>query len=132
MKKKYKEMKKDEHVYEDMISEFDRQQLSDYDFKTKGQALGKNYRKLKRDRIISIILTVIVSVIVVYIGYFIIEVIKNLNSRDMSRADTQSTTSQVYTTYPENTDSTEKSTYSEVSDSSESGTVQNSKGDSYQ
>lgn len=132
MKKKYKVMKKDEHVYEDMISEFDRQQLSDYDFKTKSQALGKNYRKLRRNRIISIILTVIAAVIVVYIGYFIIEVIKNLNTRDVSQTSTQPTTSQVYTTYPENTDPTEKFTYPKASDSSESGAAQSSKGDPYQ
>ena len=81
MKKKYKKMKPDEHAYEELVSDYERSEMPDYSFKSNSQAMGKNAKKLKRNKIIKIVLYVLGAIVVLYFGYFVVEVTKQVNSR---------------------------------------------------
>ena len=81
MKKKYKKMKPDEHAYEELVSDYERSEMPDYSFKSSSQAMGKNAKKLKRNKIIKIVLYILGAIVVLYFGYFVVEVTKQVNSR---------------------------------------------------
>ena len=64
-KKKYDNLKPDGAAYDELVSEYERDEMPDYSFKNRSQAMGANARKLRRMRF-----------------YFIIAVIKGVNSRE--------------------------------------------------
>lgn len=142
MKKKYKVMKKDDSSYEDLTTDYERKEMPDYSFKSKSDAMGKNSRKLQRNKIIRAVLCVIGAILVLYLGYFIIEVTKQVNNRakgttaayTLSPEETQGSTTFPDTTASESTSenasgstSETETTYpsSQASESSESGTTYN-------
>ncbi|MBE6818030.1 MAG: hypothetical protein E7517_02570 [Ruminococcaceae bacterium] len=80
-KKKYQYLKPDGQAYAELVSEYERDEMPDYSFKSSAQAMGKNAKKLKRIKIVRIVLSVIGAILVLYLGYFIIALIKGVNSR---------------------------------------------------
>ena len=80
-KQKYDRLKPDGKAYEELVSNFEQDQMSDYSFKKNSQAMGKNAKKLRRIKIIRTVLSVIGAIIIIYLGYFIVAVIKGVNSR---------------------------------------------------
>lgn len=80
-KKKYQNIKPDGQAYSDLVSEYEREEMWDYSFKNNAQAMGKNAKKIRRLKIVRIVLSVIGAILVVYLGYFIIALIKGVNSR---------------------------------------------------
>lgn len=80
-KKKYQNIKPDGQSYNDLVSEYEREEMWDYSFKSNAQAMGKNAKKIRRLKIVRIVLSVIGAILVVYLGYFIIALIKGVNSR---------------------------------------------------
>lgn len=83
-KQKYDRLKPDGKAYEELVSDYEQEQMSDYSFKSNSQAMGKNAKKLRRIKIIRAVLSVIGAIIVIYLGYFIVAVIKGVNSRPES------------------------------------------------
>lgn len=81
VKKKYDNLKADGSAYAELASEYERGEMADYSFKNRSQAMGKNAKKIRTRKIIRIVLSVIGAVLVLYIGYFIIALIKGINSR---------------------------------------------------
>lgn len=81
-KKKYDNLKPDGAAYDELVSEYEREEMPDYSFKNRSQAMGSNARKLRRMKILKNVLCVIGAVLVLYCGYFIIALIKDLNSRE--------------------------------------------------
>lgn len=81
-KKKYESIKPDGSAYAELASEYERDEMPDYSFKSNSQAMGKNAKKLKRIKIVRAVLSVIGAILVLYLGYFIIAVIKGVNSRE--------------------------------------------------
>lgn len=110
-------MKPDEHAYEELVSDYERSEMPDYSFKSNSQAMGKNAKKLKRNKIIKIILYVLGAIVVLYFGYFAVEVTKQVNSRAQ-------TTTQEYVVIDSTDESTtvpstdENTTYESTSDNS--------------
>jgi len=97
-KEKYDKLKPDGKAYEELVSEYEREQMPDYSFKNRSQAMGKNAKKLKRIQVLRVVLSLFGAVLVIYLGYFIIAVIKGVNSRE------QTTTAQHVEVYePEST-----------------------------
>lgn len=125
MKKKYKVMKKDDSSYQDLSTDYERNEMPDYSFKSKSQAMGNNAKKLHRYKIIRNVLCVIGAVLVVYIGYFIIEVTKQVNSRSKTDVTSALTTVAESTTFPIST-TDENSTSSTESASEQTGTASQS------
>ena len=74
-------MKPDGQAYAELVSEYEKDEMPDYSFKSNAQAMGKNAKKLKRIKIVRIILSLIGAILVLYLGYFIIALIKGVNSR---------------------------------------------------
>ena len=87
MKKKYKKMKPDEHAYEELVSDYERDEMPDYSFKSNSQAMGKNAKKLRRNKILRAVIYVLGAIIVLYFGYFIVEVAKQVNSRPQTTTE---------------------------------------------
>ena len=80
-KKKYETIKPDGSGYTELVSEYEREQMHDYSFKSAAKAMGKNAKRLKRMQMLRAVIAVLGAVIVLYFGYFIIAVIKGVNSR---------------------------------------------------
>ena len=80
-KKKYQYLKPDGQAYAELVSEYEKDEMPDYSFKSNAQAMGKNAKKLKRIKIVRIVLSLIGAILVLYLGYFIIALIKGVNSR---------------------------------------------------
>lgn len=100
-KKKYDELKRDGRAYEELVSDYEKSEMSDYSFKSASQAMGKNAKKLRRIKILRIALSILGAVLVLYFGYFIIAVVKGVNSREQSTtAQYVETTTQESTTVP--------------------------------
>ena len=83
-KKKYDNLKPDGKAYEELISDYEQAEMPDYSFKNNAQAMGKNAKKLRNRSILRIVLAVIGAIVVLYFGYFVVEVIKQVNSRPNS------------------------------------------------
>ncbi len=81
VKKKYSDIKPDGQEYAALVSEFEKGEMSDYSFKSNAQAMGKNAKKLRRNKIIKTVLSIIGAILVLYFGYFIIALIKGVNAR---------------------------------------------------
>ena len=80
-KQKYDRLKPDGKAYEELVSNYEQAEMPDYSFKNNSQAMGKNAKKLRRIKIIRTVLSVIGAIIIIYLGYFIVAVIKGVNSR---------------------------------------------------
>ena len=80
-KKKYQNIKPDGQAYAELVSEYEKEEMPDYSFKSHAQAMGKNAKKLQRIKAVRIILSIIGAILVLYLGYFIIALIKGVNSR---------------------------------------------------
>ena len=80
-KKKFQNIKTDGQAYADLVTDYEREEMADYSFKNGSQAMGKNEKKIQRKKIIRIILSIIGAILVLYFGYFIIALIKGINSR---------------------------------------------------
>ncbi len=98
VKQKYQSIKPDGRSYTELVSEYEREEMPDYSFKSKTQAMGKNAKKLRTGRIIKTVLSVIGAIAVVYTGYFIVALIKGVNARPQT-----STTQYVVVTGQEST-----------------------------
>ena len=132
-KKKYQTPKPDGQAYADLVSEYEREEMWDYSFKSNAQAMGKNAKKLKRMKIIRTVLAVIGAVMVIYLGYFIIALIKGINAREQTTtqeyiiiSEDESTTvpsTQEESTVPSTTQSTTAAKESNTTAAAEDSTV---------
>lgn len=102
-KKKYEVMKPRDDAYEELSNEYERENMPDYAFKSKSQAMGKNAKKVKRNKTIRTVAAVVGAILLVNIGYFVTEVVKGVNSRRDSDTTTAITTQKEQTTFPEST-----------------------------
>ncbi|MBQ6380802.1 MAG: hypothetical protein IJJ41_04265 [Clostridia bacterium] len=107
VKKKYQNIKPDGQAYEELVSAYEREEMWDYSFKSRSQAIGKNAKKLMRMRALKIVLSILGAVLVLYFGYFIVEVIKGVNSRSQQATQEYVTlTEDARTTVPSTDQST--------------------------
>lgn len=83
-KEKYDNLKADGQAYEELVSEYEREEMPDYSFKSSAQAMGRNAKKLRRIKLLRTVLSVIGAVLVLYFGYFVVALIKGVNSREQS------------------------------------------------
>lgn len=102
-KKKYV-MKEDASYYEELSTEYDRQQMADYSFKKRTDIEGRNVARLRRNRVIKVIFSVIGAFVIMSIGYFSVAVVRNSN--EYHPVSTTTTTTQPQTTYPETQEET--------------------------
>ncbi|MBQ3432384.1 MAG: hypothetical protein IJG23_06315 [Clostridia bacterium] len=86
-KKKYQNIKTDGQAYAELVSDYEREEMSDYSFKSGSQAMGKNEKKIRRLKIVRIVLSIIGAIFVLYLGYFIIALVKGVNSRETNTTE---------------------------------------------
>ena len=128
-KKKFQNIKPDGQAYSDLVSEFDRKEMADYSFKSNAQAMGKNAKKLRKNKIIKTILSIIGAILVLYLGYFIVALIKGINSRPQSpTSEYVITTKEEKTTVPSTEQTTipisKQTTTAEKADRAQEGATQ--------
>ncbi|MBR2589598.1 MAG: hypothetical protein IKE65_01595 [Clostridia bacterium] len=99
-KKKFQNIKPDGQAYTELVSEFERKEMADYSFKSNAQAMGKNAKKLRKNKIIRAVLSIIGAILVLYLGYFIVALIKGVNSRPQTSPSEYVVVTQEQTTVP--------------------------------